>query len=300
MHSVVIVGGGPAALAAAVYALDKQLDVLLIAEDIGGKVGVGPGVVEQPASAYKVSQEASQVFERWMNARRDLVLRDRVVDIVPRSERFEVVTQRHGSRESQTVIIATGVTPLTLNVPGSRRWVGYGLGYSPTTYAHLLSGRNVAVVGTTARAFRGAIELSRTAAQVYIVLPEGGADSPMLRALHTRNNVVVLDGYQVTEIVGSEHVEQLGVERDGEGAFVPVDAVFSDLGLLPHSEMVRRITEVDAEGYIVVDSRHRTSVPGLFAAGDVCTRFSEQVVIALGDGARAAVSAYDYILEQSL
>jgi len=299
MYSVIIVGGGPAALAAAVYALDKQLDVLVIAENIGGKVGAQPQLDAEQATAYQVSQAAVHLFERWVSARPNLIVRDRVVDITRLDDHLLVNMQRHGVQESTTVIVATGVSPITLDVPGAQRWLGYGLGYSPTTHAQLLAGKTVGVVGATPRALRGAAELARTAAQVYLVLPDAGAiDNVLLDDLRQQSNVSVLANYRVTELVGAANLERLAIEREGETAYVPVDAVFADLGLLPHSEMVRRIVQVDSDGFIMVDEHHATTLPGLFAAGDVTTTFSEQLVVALGDGTRAAANAYQYLLAQ--
>lgn len=298
MHDLIIVGGGPAALAAAVYALDKQLDVRVIAEDVGGKVGLPRGASGRHTVPH-VSEDAAHLFERIVTARRELVLRDRVVDVAAVEGRFELTTQRHATQASRTVIIATGVTPITLDVPGARQWLGYGLGYSPTTYAPLVAGKTVAVIGGSTRALRGAAELARTVAQLYLILPNtGGVVSPLLERLRKRANVTIFAGYHVTEILGGDQVERLSIAREDEQSFVPTDAVFADLGLLPHSEMVRRIATLDADGFIAVDERHATMVPGLFAAGDVTTSFSEQIVMALGDGTRAAVGVYDYLLAQ--
>lgn len=300
MHDLIIVGGGPAALAAAVYALDKQLDLRVVAEHIGGKVGWSRSVSSPPGVSTHASETAAGFFERIVSARTDLVLRDRVVDVAVVDGLFRLTTQRHGLVESRTVIIATGVTPITVDVPGAQQWLGYGLGYSPTTYAPLLAGKTVAMIGATTRALRGAAELARTAAQLYLILPDPAAvaANPLLDRLRHRSNVVILAGYRVTELFGDEHVERLAIVREDEQAFVPADAVFADLGLLPHSEMVRRIVAIDPDGFIIVDKQWATSVAGLFAAGDVTTAFSEQIVMALGDGTRAAVSAYEYLLAQ--
>jgi len=196
-------------------------------------------------------------------------------------------------------MVATGVTPIPLDVPGAHEWLGYGLGYSPATYAQVLAGKTVAVVGSTERALRGAAALARTAAQVFLILPDPGVEPrARLAALRQHANVVVFAGFHVTELLGRNHLEQLAILRDDERAFFAADAVFADLGLLPHSEMVRRMAAVDPLGFIVVDHQQATTVLGLFAAGDVTTAFSEQIMIALGDGTRAAVSTYDYLLAQ--
>lgn len=305
MHDLIVVGGGPAALAAAAYALEKRLDLRVIAEDVGGKAGLAHGGHGRTVSEPNVSEAAAHLFERFVSAGthgvKELVLRDRAVDIVVIDGGFELTTQRHGLQKSRTVIIATGVTPITLDVPGARQWLGYGLGYSATTYAPLLAGKTVAVIGGTIRALRGAAELARTVAQLYLILPDTAAiGSILLERLRGRSNVVLLAGYRVAELLGNEQLERLSIVRQDEQAFVPADAVFADLGLLPHSEMVRRIVTVNQDGFIVVDAHQATTTQGLFAAGDVTTAFSEQIVMALGDGTRAAVSAYDYLLAEPM
>lgn len=297
MNHMIVIGGGPAALAATAYALDKRIDVRLVSDGIGGKV-IAPTAMAD--SVTQASWAAVELFERAVVARRNTILHDRAVDIVRNDNHIHVVTQQHGTLEAHTAIVATGAQPVALDVPGARRWLGYGLGYSPTTHAQHLQGKSVAVIGATARALRGAAEVARNARQLYVILPDGQALSAEavqdVQRLRQRPNVVVLERYTVRELLGSDHIERLAVTCDDESAFISVDAVFADLGLLPRSEMVRRLVEVDHDGFIVVDEHHATSVPGVWAAGDVSTRFSEQLIVALGDGTRAAVSAYDFLL----
>jgi thioredoxin reductase len=147
------------------------------------------------------------------------------------------------------------------------------------------------------RALRGVVELARVAEQVYLIAPDAaGRSNPLARSLRRFANVSVLAGYRVVEIAGASGVEQVAVERDGERSWLQVDAAFADLGLLPNSAMVRQLARVNIDGFIMVDDRNATTQAGLFAAGDVTTAFAEQVLIAIGEGARAAASAYDYIL----
>jgi thioredoxin reductase (NADPH) len=300
MYDMIIVGGGPAACAAAVYALDKQLRILVIAEDVGGKVGLPRSQNGQQALAWKVGEEAARLFEYASVQHHDLVLRSRVVEVEKLGDHFAVTTQQNDVRTSATVLIATGVTPVSVDVPGARQWLGYGLGYSPTTYARALHDKQVVVIGATQRALRGAAELARTAAQVYVMVPNENVAAPALLA-HLREcaNVSVLVGYRLAEFVGQQHIERVGIARGDETASLGADAVFADLGLIPHTEMVRHIAALDLEGFIVVNAQHETSVTGLFAAGDCTTTFSEQVTVALGDGTRAAISAYDYLLARA-
>jgi thioredoxin reductase len=120
--------------------------------------------------------------------------------------------------------------------------------------------------------------------------------NPLALALRQRPNVELLAGYQVQAIVGSIGVTQVGVAHDGGTRRLDVDAAFVDLGVVPNNTMVRRIAQTDLDGFIWVDDRNATTQPGLFAAGDVTTAFGEQVLIAIGEGARAALSAYDHLL----
>lgn len=316
MHDLIIIGGGAAALSATSSALGKHLNVLIIYEHLGGKTGqrltlrseedylVGHILVhlafpeEQPVGeAQLAGEETVHLFERQVKARSGVTLRDRVVKVTKVDDFFHVETQRNGIKKGAAVVVATGVTPRNLDVPGSKEFLGMGLGYSATTHAILLEGKTAAIVGTSIRALRGAVELSRTAEQVYLIEPEV-VDSahPLIGVLRDRPNVEILEGFQVRRLEGVSTVEQLLVEHDGETRALHVDAAFVDLGLKPNSEMVKDVVETDPDGFIVVDHSNQTSIPGLFAAGDVTTAFGEQVLIAIGEGARAALSAHDYLL----
>jgi thioredoxin reductase (NADPH) len=300
MHDLIIIGGGAAGLSAAMYALGKQLDFLVIYEDIGGKAGTRQYLYGQVEEEYLAGAEAVLLFERRITTQAGRTLRDRVTEVTKKSGVFHVATQRHGVQTSAAVIVATGATPTRLEAPGARELLGQGLGYSITTHAHLLAGKTAAVIGTTVRALRGAVELAQTAAQVYLVAPDAtGMSIPLAEALRRRSNVEALVGYQVQNIVGGTNVEVLVVTREDETRRLRVDAAFVDLGLVPNSAMVRHIAHTDQDGFIWVDDRNATAQPGLFAAGDVTTAFGEQVLIAIGEGARAALSAYDYLLARS-
>jgi len=297
MHDLIIVGGGPAGLSAATYALGKQLDVLAIYDALGGKAGTRQSLAGQAADEYLAGAEAVRVFERQVTIQADRSMHDQVTGVVKATGVFQVATRHHGIQESLAVIIATGATPIALDVPGAQELLGQGLGYSVTSHAQLLAGKTAAVIGTSARALRGVAELARTATQVYLIAPDAtGLATPFARALQHRANVEILDGYAVQEVVGARNVEQLIVARDGQTRRLDIDAAFVDLGLLPNSAIIGHIAQTDHDGFIWVDDQNATTLPGLFAAGDVTTAFGEQLLIAIGDGARAALGAYSYLL----
>jgi thioredoxin reductase len=296
MRDLIIIGGGPAAAAAAVYALGKRLDFLVIYAELG-KAGQTQQLAGERQAEFLPGAEAVRLFEREVVIHAGRTLRDQVLEVGKESGVFHVATRRHGIQESAAVIVATGATPIPLEVPGAKQLLGYGLGYSIATHAQITAGKRVAVVGSTVRALRGVAELARTAMQVYLIVPDAaGPQTPLAYALERYPNVDILAGFEVTEVAGTGNVEQLVIAREGHTRRLSVDAAFVDLGLIPNSGIVHRIAQTDQDGFIWVDDRNATTTPGLFAAGDVTTAFGEQVMIAIGDGARAALSAYDYLL----
>lgn len=319
MHELIVIGGGAAALSATAYALEKQINVMIIFESLGGKAGqrfsVNSGAAsaedhtqahrafpeEQPLGEARLAGEQTiHLFERRIRYQPEIALHDHVISVSKVGDIFHVETQNHGVRHAMAVIIATGVTPRVLDVPGARDFLNQGVSYSATTHAYLLTGKTAAVIGSTMRALRGAVELARTAQQVYLIEPEANhMNEPLVHVLQQFPNVEVLEGWRVKEIRGGSTIEQVVVSQGDQSRLLEVDAAFVDLGLQPNSEIVRQLVQTDRMGFIWVNERNATTLPGLFAAGDVTTSFGEQVLIAIGDGARAALSAYDYLLMQT-
>jgi thioredoxin reductase len=324
MYDLIVIGGGAAALSATAFALGKQLKVLMIYEKLGGKAGqqltlrsdndggfdylVGHILVHMSrgedapvGESQYAGEELVQLFERQIQARAGLALCDKVTMVSQEGEIFAVNTLSSGVQHGLAVIVATGVTPYPLAVPGARELLGQGLGYSATTHARRLAGKRVVVIGATTRSLRGAAELARTVDRLFLVTLDPIDMPPLiLETLRAQPVVQVLEGYEVVALRGDKAIEEVVLDRGGQREVLAVDAAFVDLGLRPNSGVVRHLAAVDADGFIRVDARNATTVPGMFAAGDVTTMFGEQVLIAVGDGARAALSAYDYLLSLSL
>lgn len=296
MHDLIIVGGGPAGLAAAIYALGKHLDVLIIAPDLGGKAEYRQRLVGQLTDEYLAGEEAVRLFEQRVGDSQR-VLRDRVREIRQIAGGFEAITEHHGTQQATAMIVATGASPIPLDAPGASEFLGQGLGYSPTTHAHLAEGKTVAVIGHTVRALRGAAELAQSAAKLYVIAPDRSPFTlPLAESLREQPNVEIIAGARVVEIAGSFSVEEIVMEQGHGTRRIPVDLAFVDLGLYANSGPVRDLLELGPGMFVPVDEQNATRVPGLFAAGDVTSLFGEQTLIAIGEGARAALSAYDYIL----
>ncbi len=300
MHDLIIVGGGAAALAAAAYGLDKQLDVRLVAEHLGGKAGWQHHAPELQPAPQSAGEDVVHLLRERISQRSELVLNDVVTAITKANGVFQIETKRHGREEAQAIIIATGVTPIALDVPGGKELLGYGLGYSAATHAQELRGTVAAAIGSTTRAMRGVHELSRIATMVYWIGPSvKELMSPLGMGLQYRHNVKVFEGFRVVEVIGTKRVEVIMVERAGEVQRLEVDGAFVDLGLKPNSALVEDLVGRNAEGFIQIADSGATSLPGLYAAGDVTTAFGEQLLVAVGQGAHAAISAYDYVLSRT-
>ncbi|HEU5086665.1 MAG TPA: NAD(P)/FAD-dependent oxidoreductase [Roseiflexaceae bacterium] len=297
MRDLIIIGGGASGLAAATYARSKKLNVLLIAHHLGGKAGWHQQLLGEATTEYIAGEEAVRMFERELRNDAGHLLHDKVLSITPSEGIFEVATANHGVERGIAVLLATGVRPVMLDVPGAAELMGHGLGYSATTHAPALAGKSVAVIGATERALQGANELAHIASKLYLIANTHVELLGSLGiALQYRPNVEVLIGYHVTEIAGAFNVEELVVDKNGDTRRLAVDAVFVDVGLRPNSDLVRHIARVELNGLVRVDEHNATTCTGLYAAGDVTTTPTEHILIALGEGARAAMAAHRYIL----
>ena len=298
MYDLIIVGGGPAGLTATIYAIRKRLNVLLISKDLGGKTNYRlalPWIDEyQVIKGLEVVNKFRNELEYLKYARQM-----EPVELIEKiDEGFLVRTKGGGELHSKAIILATGTKQQRLTVPGEKEFIMRGLCYSALSYAPLFIDRKTVVVGDGELALRSAAELATVANHVHLVGASGDIlDTTLGKKLKAANNVSILEGYQVIEVKGNGFADRL-VMKTSEGDTIEVEAegTFIELGLIPNSQMVAELVDLDDEGCIKVDKHCRTSVSGVFAAGDVTDNYAEQVLVAVGDGAKAALSAYDYLL----
>jgi len=211
---------------------------------------------------------------------------------------FSVQTKGGGELTTRAVIIATGTRQKRMDVPGEKQFIMRGLCYSALSYAPLFIDKRTVVIGNGDLALRSAAELATVAQHVTLVGPCGDVLNTVLCAkLRQSANVDVLEGYQVLEVQGQDYCERVIVKApDGAQSTLEADGTFIEMGLDSNSQMVAGLVDTDEHGCIKIDSHAHTSVPGIFAAGDVTNVGGEQVLIAVGEGAKAALSAYDYLL----
>jgi len=301
MYDLIILGGGPAGLTAAVYAIRKRIDVLLISPDLGGKTGFHMYLPDNIDRFQVINGE--EIVNRFKSQLEylEFARKSEIAEKVEAIEGGYAVQTKQGNRyEAKAVIIATGAGALPLDVPGENKYRLRGLAYSAVSYAPLFIDRTVAVVGKGELGVRSALELAQNARQVYYVVSSPTElDNAMGSKLLKSSNVSVLAGYQVKEIRGDDsYAHNLIVTKDGEEKEIAVDVTFVELGLKPNTECVANLVELNEKKQIEVDSSNRTSRAGIFAAGDVTDTYAEQVLICIGEGAKAALSAYEYLLGQ--
>lgn len=313
MYDLVIIGGGAASQSAAMYAIGKQMHFLLICDRLGGRVDplepadrdylVGNILVHfdtpdaDEEEHHLIGSSVVHLFERQLKGAHNQMLNDRAVLVRNIDDHFAIETERSGTLEAASVIVATGAFPRRLEARGANQRLVTSLGYSTTHHRESMGGNTVAIVGETDQALMSAAEFAQTAARVYLVLPSrtdlGSAD---LSALQACENIEILAGYRVREVYAENAVRRLVIERGQELVRLRVDLIFADLGREPAIDPVRHLVSCTPEGFIAVDARNATGVPGLFAAGDVTHPEGEQVLVAIGDGARAARNAHFYLL----
>ncbi|MBC8076267.1 MAG: NAD(P)/FAD-dependent oxidoreductase [Chloroflexales bacterium] len=301
MHDVIVIGGGPAGLAATAYALDKGLDVVLLCTAYGGQAGAEQWIDGQIQPEAFLGLQGVVECRRRITAGQGYLVHELTVGVFQQGECFQVVTELC-TRSTRTVIVATGAQQRVLGLPNEHALIGRGLAYSITTHAQLAAGRDVVVIGGTPHALHGVAELARSARRIALIVPpDVQIDGVLAQRLRELPHVTFYDGYTVTALEEAHNVLQCAVVLRGSVVQrIPAEVVFVDIGLVPAAQLVPQEVARDSHGFIIVDALQQTNLPGLFAAGDVTTQPTEHILIALGAGARAALHAYDCILAQRL
>ena len=307
-YDVLIVGGGPAGAAAAVYAARKGIRTGLLAERMGGQTMDTMSIenfisvleTDGPKFAAALEQHAKRYEVDILNLQRADKLIPAGADGLVGVELANGATLR-----SRTVIVSTGARWREVNVPGEQEYKNKGVAYCPHCDGPLFKGKRVAVIGGGNSGVEAAIDLAGIVGHVTLLEfgAELRADAVLINKLKSLKNVVIHTQAQTTEITGADgKVNGLTYtdRSNGESRNVELEGVFVQIGLVPNSEWLKGTMELTRHGEIVVDARGQTSVPGVFAAGDVTTVPFKQIIIATGDGAKAALGAFDHLIRQAV
>ncbi len=302
---VLVVGGGPAGAAAAIYAARKGIRTGIAAERLGGQLldtlGVENFISVKETEGHKL---ASGLEGHVAAYDVDVMNLQRAEGLVP-GELIEVKLAGGASLKSRSVIIATGARWREINVPGEREYRNRGVAYCPHCDGPLFKGKRVAVIGGGNSGVEAAIDLAGLVSHVTLIEfdPQLRADAVLIRRLQSLSNASVITHAQTTEVVGDgQRVVGLKYKdrTGGEMHDVELSGVFVQIGLVPNTDWLKGTVKLSARGEVEVDARGQTSVPGVFAAGDCTIVPYKQIVIAMGEGAKASLSAFDHLIRSPL
>ncbi len=304
-YDVLVVGGGPAGAAAAIYAARKGIRTGIAAERLGGQlldtVGIENFISVKETHGHKL---ASGLEQHVMTYDVDVMNLQRAEALIP-GDLIEVKLGGGASLKARSVVIATGARWREINVPGEREYRNRGVAYCPHCDGPLFKGKRVAVIGGGNSGVEAAIDLAGLVSHVTLIEfdPQLRADAILTRKLFSLANVTVITGAQTTEVVGDgQRVIGLRYKdrAGGEMRDLELAGVFVQIGLIPNTDWLKGTVKLSPRGEVEVDARGGTSVPGVFAAGDCTVVPYKQIVIAVGEGAKASLSAFDHLIRSPL
>ncbi len=298
---VLVVGGGPAGAAAAIYAARKGIRTGVVADRFGGQVldtmaienFISVKETEGPKLAMALEQHVKEYSVDVMNLQR--------AESLQQGEQIEVKLASGAVLRSKSVIIATGARWREMNVPGEQEYRGRGVAYCPHCDGPLFKGKRVAVIGGGNSGVEAAIDLAGIVAEVTLLEFDKSlrADAVLQKKLFSLPNVKVITQAQTTAVLGDGNkVNGLRYKDRSSDAqhSIELEGIFVQIGLLPNTDWLKGSLALSPRGEIEVDARGQTSMPGVFAAGDATAAPYKQIIIAMGDGAKAALSAFDYLI----
>jgi alkyl hydroperoxide reductase subunit F len=300
-YDVLIVGGGPAGSAAAIYAARKGIRTGIAAERFGGQVLDTLGIENFISVTHTEGPKLVTALEQHVREYGvDIMNLERAEALVP-GELIEVKMRSGAVLKARSVVLSTGARWREMNVPGEAQYRNKGVAYCPHCDGPLFKGKPVAVIGGGNSGVEAAIDLAGIVSHVTLLefASTLRADAVLVRKLKSLPNVTVLTDAQSTEVVGDgERVTALRYTRrtDGTSHEIALAGIFVQIGLIPNTDWLKGVVKLSARGEVEVDARGETSVPGVFAAGDCTTVPYKQIVIAVGEGAKAALSAFDHLI----
>jgi alkyl hydroperoxide reductase, F subunit len=306
---VLVVGGGPAGAAAAIYAARKGIRTGVAAERFGGQVLDTMAIENFISVDYTEGPKLGAALEQHVrNYDVDIMNLQRAAKLVPASESasglIEVELENGASLKAKSVVLSTGARWRQIGVPGENDYRNKGVAYCPHCDGPLFKGKRVAVIGGGNSGVEAAIDLAGLVAHVTLIEFDGRlrADEVLQRKLRSLPNVEVILGAQTTEVLGDgQKVNGLVYKDRSDGTMhsLSLEGIFVQIGLLPNTEWLKGALELSPRGEIVIDARGQTSLPGVFAAGDATTVPYKQIVIAMGAGSTAALGAFDHLIRSS-
>ncbi|MBU4312624.1 MAG: FAD-dependent oxidoreductase [Candidatus Omnitrophica bacterium] len=296
MLDLIIIGAGPAGITAAVYAARKKMELLVISKDIGGQTAWSGDIENYTGYQFVSGPELVEKFEEHMKKYNIGVQENEEAIEVKKNDTLVYVKTNKSEYKAKAVIIASGKRSKELGVPGEKEYKNKGLTYCATCDGPLFSGKDAAVIGGGNSALDAALQLMKIARKVYIInIAQQLTGDPVEQdKLQKGANVRILNGSQATAVLGDKMVTGIKIKREDKEEELAVQGIFVEIGLYPNSGFAPDVEKND-RGEIKVDPFNRTSVPCIFAAGDVTDVPEKQIIIAAGEGAKATLGAFRYL-----
>ena len=302
LYDVTVIGSGPAAVSAAIYAARKGLNVAMVGVKIGGQVLDTNEIENIIGTVSTTGAKFAETLEKHLKEHEIAFKEGHLVKEIKEDGKDKILITDDGkSYKTKTVIVATGAKPRSLNIPGEAKYVGKGVHYCSTCDGPFYKGLNVAVIGGGNSGVEAALDLSGIAKSVTLIefMPELKADKVLQEKLAEQSNIKTILNSATVKVNGNEFVESIvykSRETDEEKT-LNVEGMFVEIGLSPRSEVVKDLVETNKIGEIVINPENNsTSVAGIFAAGDVSSIRQKQIIIAMGEGAKAALGAFEYLI----
>jgi alkyl hydroperoxide reductase subunit F len=301
VFDVLIVGAGPAGLTAGVYCARKMLNTVIISENIGGQALESWAIENYMGYRMITGEDLMKKFEEQVLTLNMKLELDRIVSISKKDGIFTLTTISENTYTAKTVILAQGNRPKKLGVANEEQFLGRGLSICSTCDGPLYRGKRVAVVGGGNSALQTAVEMSEIAQSVRLLVRSSiRADPVYVKMLESKKNIEVLLNTQVTALHGNKFLSAVTVRNEkNEEQKIDLDGIFIEIGWLPNTDFLNGFVSLNDKKEIIVDINCHTSTEGVFAAGDVTSVKSKQIIIAAGDGAKAALEAHEYLLKSA-
>lgn len=304
VYDLLIIGGGPSAMTAAVYAMRKGLDAGIIAYRFGGQILETEAIENYMGFMYIKGEELVNKFKGQIDQFSiGYKVGFEVVKAELKKDIKEVYISDGTKYKAKTIIIATGSKWRKLNIPGEVKFSGQGIAYCTTCDAPFYKNKKVVVIGGGNSGIEAAIDLANIAKEVTLVeyLPKLNGDKILINKLNNFSNVKIMTNHQLLEAIGNEKLEKAKFKnRETNEIFdIEIDGIFVEIGLVPNSQMFKNELKLNSKNEIYIDSACKTNLVGVFAAGDVTSVPYNQVIIAAGEGAKAALSAYNYLIKNA-
>ena len=297
MLDLIIVGAGPAGITAGIYAERKKMNFIVVTGDVGGQTNWTKNIENYTGFHIISGCDLVKRFREHMAAYNMVVKEGELATEVRKQGDVITLTTSKGQYDTKTLIIASGMTHKKLGVPGEDRFIGKGVAYCATCDAPVFAGADVAVAGGGNSALDAVLQLTKIARKIYLIdiEPELRGDPIMVAKVKKNEKVTIFHSALVKEMTGDKFLSGIRIEQKGQSSNLNVEGIFVEVGWKPATDFAADFVERDALGEIIISSAGETNVPGVFAAGDVTSVPAKQIIIACGEGAKAALAAFHYL-----